>query len=279
MKSAKTTAEFKHQQFKKKNKWNIIKTQKKKDPNNNKEKDKEEVLMDEYKRLKKIVRNFETTVSLMKTENISLIRNNEGLLKKLSGEREEYTQDLQNMFILFFNTIKKMDPEKFIQCKNQIEKNELFTEEEKESLRQSDSFMDLIPLLTRYFFINKKEKKKLFNCLKDLFKDHPAINNNSPNEIMEINMEEEDMKSQELDSKMIMSMIRESYASHSSENYSKLSEIIRIYSEGFNSINEKSLSSLLRRGGRSFDKKSSNISTRSYERSSEIQNDNFSKSY
>ena len=51
-----------------------------------------------------------------------------------------------------------------------------------------------------------------------------------------------------------------------------------MYSDGIKTVNEKSLSSLLRKNNRSDYKKPSNLSTRSYERSNNEFDDKVSKS-
>lgn len=268
MKRTKTVTEFKHLQFKEEHKWKIDKIKSKKNDKNQKGKSKVEILKKEYVRYKKSVKKFETNVGLLKQENISLIRNNEGLLKKLNGEREEFDNDLENMFVLFFNTIKKVSRTKFSLFKRKIKEQDMFTEEETTKyIDDAKNFVELIPLLSKPSIYDKKNKKKLFIILKEVF-EYKVDFDISGEGIIESIEEEEQEVQDELPVRLMS--IGDSNKSYTSDNYSQWSDLMKNHNGKSGSLNKRSLSSLFNKRGKSFEKKSSHLSTRSYENSSQI---------
>ena len=104
-----------------------------------------EDLKSDFLKLSKNVNKLKTTVSLLTVENKGLLKNNEGLFKKLKMEREEFQLDLLNLITLFFNSVKFLHPDLLDKCKEVMQKNRIFSDMEMEIINQSDNFSQLLP--------------------------------------------------------------------------------------------------------------------------------------
>ena len=210
---SKKVIEFSHEHLQRGNKKELEKIKiKKKEKKISNEKNYEDLKSD-FLKLSKNVNKLKTTVSLLTVENKGLLKNNEGLFKKLKMEREEFQLDLLNLITLFFNSVKFLHPDLLDKCKEVMQKNKIFNDMEMEIINQSDNFSQLLPIISKKIFNDRKAKTKLFACLIDVFKKNIRENAALENNIMS----EMERVLNEKDSRMALSFIKESYRSLSSK--------------------------------------------------------------
>lgn len=210
---SKKVIEFSHEHLQRGNKKELEKIKiKKKEKKISNEKNYEDLKSD-FLKLSKNVNKLKTTVSLLTVENKGLLKNNEGLFKKLKMEREEFQLDLLNLITLFFNSVKFLHPDLLDKCKEVMKKNRIFSDLEMEIINQSDNFSQLLPIISKKIFNDRKAKTKLFACLIDVFKKNIRENAALENNIMS----EMERVLNEKDSRMALSFIKESYRSLSSK--------------------------------------------------------------
>ena len=126
-------------------------------------------MREDYDTLKTNYAKLENSMKLLSSHNKSLTNYNKGLFKKLNFERTEYRDDLKNLLLLFFNSMKNKNGDLIDMIKNLLINTKILKDEEQELLNNSTDFVGLIPLITEKIIEDKNTKNEFLNKLINLF--------------------------------------------------------------------------------------------------------------
>lgn len=126
-------------------------------------------MKEDYNTLKVDYAKLENNMKLLSSHNQSLANYNKGLFQKLNFERTEYRDDLKNLLLLFFNSMKTKNGDLIDMIKNLLVSTKILNDEEKTLLNMSTDFVGLIPLITEKIIEDKNTKNEFLNKLINLF--------------------------------------------------------------------------------------------------------------
>lgn len=124
---------------------------------------------DNYKMLQQQYNKMKMELKSLASHNKNLEKYNQGLYNKLKMERKEYKDDLRNLLLLFFNSMKLKTGDLMTVIKNLLLNNKILSGKEKELLINSTKIVGLIPIIIEKIIEDKTTKNAFLNKLINLF--------------------------------------------------------------------------------------------------------------
>lgn len=163
--------EFHHPMFVKDNLEDIAKIKKvTREDKDKRLKEEFEEIKDNYKTLQYEYNQMKLKLKDLASHNKSLETYNQGLYNKLKHERKEYKDDLRNLLLLFFNSMKLKTGDLMAMIKNLLLETKILSFAERELLKNSTKIIGLVPLIIEKIIEDKTTKNAFLNKLINLFK-------------------------------------------------------------------------------------------------------------
>lgn len=129
--------------------------------------------------LKQLKKNYESlkndyillqeNMKKMANKNKDLSNFNDGIFERLNQEREDYKNDLKNLLLLLFNTIKQ-NTDKFLKMiKTLFFNTKVLSKVEKNLLHTSDNFSKLLPLIIEKITEDKDTRDNFIQKMINIF--------------------------------------------------------------------------------------------------------------
>ena len=122
-----------------------------------------------YESLQKDYLQLQENMMKMANKNKDLSNFNDGIFERLNQEREDYKNDLKNLLLILFSTIKQ-NTVKFLQSiKTLFFNTKVLSKVEKNLLNTSDNFSKLLPLIIEKITEDKDTRDNFIQKMVNIF--------------------------------------------------------------------------------------------------------------